>query len=58
MAGFRMGEGVLRRKPIEHIEDTEAGEGTGLRRTLGLWQLTAIGVDPHPSATGATTHAP
>ncbi|MYR44177.1 amino acid permease [Streptomyces sp. SID5910] len=44
MAGFRMGEGVLRRKPIEHIEDTEAGEGTGLVRSLGLWQLTAIGV--------------
>ncbi|MFH8976285.1 amino acid permease [Streptomyces sp. NPDC017890] len=44
MAGFRMGEGVLRRKPIEHIEDTEGGEGTGLVRSLGLWQLTAIGV--------------
>lgn len=44
VAGFRMGEGVLRRKPIEHIEDTEGGEGTGLQRTLGLWQLTAIGV--------------
>lgn len=44
MAGFRMGEGVLRRKPIEHIEDTEGGEGGGLQRTLGLWQLTAIGV--------------
>ncbi|MER7190727.1 amino acid permease [Streptomyces flaveolus] len=44
MAGFRMGEGVLRRKPIEHIEDTEAGQGAGLVRSLGLWQLTAIGV--------------
>ncbi|MFJ3207212.1 amino acid permease [Streptomyces flaveolus] len=44
MAGFRMGEGVLRRKPIEHIEDTEAGQGPGLVRSLGLWQLTAIGV--------------
>nr|WP_282549265.1 amino acid permease [Streptomyces rochei] len=44
MAGFRMGEGVLRRKPIEQIEDTEGGEGAGLQRTLGLWQLTAIGV--------------
>ncbi|CAL9277499.1 MULTISPECIES: amino acid permease [Streptomyces] len=44
MAGFRMGEGVLRRKPIEQIEDTEGGEGSGLQRTLGLWQLTAIGV--------------
>ncbi|MEU3660561.1 amino acid permease [Streptomyces sp. NPDC032940] len=44
MAGLRMGEGVLRRKPIEHIEDTEAGQGAGLVRSLGLWQLTAIGV--------------
>ncbi len=44
MAGFRMGEGVLRRKPIERIEETEGGGGTGLQRTLGLWQLTAIGV--------------
>ncbi|KFG71266.1 amino acid permease [Streptomyces mutabilis] len=44
MAGFRTGEGVLRRKPIEQIEDTEGGGGTGLQRTLGLWQLTAIGV--------------
>ncbi|MFJ9958240.1 amino acid permease [Streptomyces avermitilis] len=42
MAGIRMGEGVLRRKPIEQIEETEAG--TQLERTLGLWQLTAIGV--------------
>ncbi|MGC9380565.1 amino acid permease [Streptomyces sp. MH13] len=44
MAGFRVGEGVLRRKPIERIEDTEGGEDTGLVRSLGLWQLTAIGV--------------
>ncbi|MFI7351108.1 amino acid permease [Streptomyces sp. NPDC049936] len=42
MARFRMGEGVLRRKPIEHIEETESGGG--LERSLGLWQLTAIGV--------------
>ncbi|MGW7041830.1 amino acid permease [Streptomyces avermitilis] len=42
MAGIRMGEGILRRKPIEQIEETEAG--TQLERTLGLWQLTAIGV--------------
>ncbi|MFA3878486.1 amino acid permease [Streptomyces sp. MMCC 100] len=42
MARFRMGEGVLRRKPIEHIEETESGGG--LVRSLGLWQLTAIGV--------------
>ncbi|CAL9651052.1 amino acid permease [Streptomyces griseomycini] len=44
MAGLRMGEGVLRRKPIEHIEETEVGEGTRLERSLGLGQLTAIGV--------------
>lgn len=25
MAGFRMGEGVLRRKPIEQVEETEGG---------------------------------
>ncbi|MEU6814475.1 amino acid permease [Streptomyces sp. NPDC046860] len=43
MAKIRSGEGILRRKPIEHIEETEAGEG-GLDRSLGLWQLTAIGV--------------
>lgn len=44
MAGLRVGEGILRRKPIEHIEETEVGEGTRLDRSLGLWQLTAIGV--------------
>ncbi|MFJ3230763.1 amino acid permease [Streptomyces sp. NPDC086787] len=44
MAGLRMGEGILRRKPIEHIEETEATGDTALERTLGLWQLTAIGV--------------
>ncbi|MGX1135017.1 APA family basic amino acid/polyamine antiporter [Streptomyces glaucescens] len=44
MARIRAGEGVLRRKPIEHIEETEVGEGTRLDRTLGLTQLTAIGV--------------
>ncbi|MET9431539.1 MULTISPECIES: amino acid permease [unclassified Streptomyces] len=42
MAGFRAGQGILRRKPIEHIEEGEAEER--LTRTLGLWQLTAIGV--------------
>ncbi|WP_416479049.1 amino acid permease [Streptomyces sp. LKA04] len=42
MARFRMGEGVLRRKPIEYVEETESGGG--LVRSLGLWQLTAIGV--------------
>ncbi|WP_369199113.1 amino acid permease [Streptomyces djakartensis] len=44
MAGIRMGEGILRRKPIERIEETEAGGGPQLERSLGLWQLTAIGV--------------
>ncbi|UFR00828.1 amino acid permease [Streptomyces sp. Go40/10] len=44
MAGIRAGEGILRRKPIEHIEETEVGEGTRLDKSLGLWQLTAIGV--------------
>ncbi|MBY8868471.1 amino acid permease [Streptomyces sennicomposti] len=44
MAGLRMGEGILRRKPIEHIEETEAAEGPRLERSLGLFQLTAIGV--------------
>ncbi|OUC99949.1 amino acid permease [Streptomyces swartbergensis] len=44
MAGLRMGQGILRRKPIEQIEETEVGKGTQLERSLGLWQLTAIGV--------------
>ncbi|MFF3501707.1 amino acid permease [Streptomyces sp. NPDC003247] len=44
MARLRTGEGILRRKPIEHIEETELVEGTRLERSLGLWQLTAIGV--------------
>ncbi|MEV0266143.1 amino acid permease [Streptomyces sp. NPDC050617] len=42
MAGLRMGQGVLRRKPIEQIEEGKPGEQ--LKRSLGLWQLTAIGV--------------
>ncbi|MFI6938117.1 amino acid permease [Streptomyces sp. NPDC050418] len=42
MAPLRSGQGVLRRKPIEHIEETESGGA--LTRSLGLWQLTAIGV--------------
>ncbi|MBV2364185.1 amino acid permease [Streptomonospora nanhaiensis] len=33
--------GVFRRKPIDQIEETGSG---GLQRSLGLWQLTAIGV--------------
>ncbi|MFI5683493.1 amino acid permease [Streptomyces sp. NPDC051636] len=44
MARLRTGEGILRRKPIEHIEETELGEGPRLDKSLGLWQLTAIGV--------------
>ncbi|MFJ7147518.1 amino acid permease [Streptomyces sp. NPDC100445] len=44
MDRIRAGEGILRRKPIEHIEDTEVTEGPRLERSLGLWQLTAIGV--------------
>ena len=33
---------ILRRKPIDEVE--EENTGSGLFRTLGLWQLTAIGV--------------
>ena len=36
------GPAILRRKPIDDIEP-ESGSG-GLQRTLGLWQLTAIGI--------------
>ncbi|MFF9868955.1 amino acid permease [Streptomyces sp. NPDC013953] len=42
MARIRAGQGILRRKPIELIE--EGGAQEQLTRTLGLWQLTAIGV--------------
>ena len=35
-------DGIFRRKPIDQIDDeTDSG---GLKRELGLWQLTAIGV--------------
>ncbi|WP_432092694.1 amino acid permease [Streptomyces sp. bgisy100] len=44
MAGLRMGQGVLRRKPLEHITEAEGGATERLDRALGLWQLTAIGV--------------
>ena len=37
-----MGQGILRRKPIEMISE-DTGEES-LERSLGLWQLTAIGV--------------
>jgi APA family basic amino acid/polyamine antiporter len=39
--GLGGGSGVFRRKPIEQIEDRAE---VGLRKSLGLWQLTAIGV--------------
>ena len=40
----RIQETILRRKPVDQIlDETEGGEAT-LTRTLGLWQLTAIGV--------------
>ncbi|MFI1302127.1 amino acid permease [Streptomyces sioyaensis] len=42
--GLRAGQGVLRRKPIEHIEEAEGSASQQLTRALGLWQLTAIGV--------------
>ncbi|TLQ42400.1 amino acid permease [Streptomyces marianii] len=42
MARLRVGQGVLRRKPIEQIQEGAPSEQ--LTRTLGLWQLTAIGV--------------
>ncbi|GII21644.1 amino acid permease [Planosporangium mesophilum] len=38
---FAGGSGVFRRKPIDQIADETEG---GLSRSLGLWQLTAIGV--------------
>jgi basic amino acid/polyamine antiporter, APA family len=38
---FRPGRGIFRRKPIDDI--TEDSDG-GLKRSLGLWQLTAIGI--------------
>ncbi|MFF0428173.1 amino acid permease [Streptomyces sp. NPDC004520] len=44
MAGLGAGRGVLRRKPIELIEETDATEGLRLERALGLWQLTALGL--------------
>ncbi|GIF13586.1 amino acid permease [Actinoplanes teichomyceticus] len=37
-----MSTAMFRRKPVEDITDDTPG--TGLARTLGLWQLTAIGV--------------
>ena len=38
-------QSVLRRMPVDQIEEIEEGTGTGrLAKSLGLWQLTAIGV--------------
>src|SRR5689334_17297568 len=34
-------QGVFRRKPVDQIAEDK---GDGLTRTLGLWQLTAIGI--------------
>lgn len=36
--------GIFRRKPIDLIDDQHDGSEGGLLKTLGLWQLTAIGV--------------
>jgi Amino acid permease len=44
MVRLRAGSGVLRHKPIEHIEEPEGGASEQLTRVLGLWQLTAIGI--------------
>lgn len=44
MPGLWSVQGVLRRKPIERIEQAEGGAGEQLSRALGLRQLTAIGV--------------
>ena len=43
-ARFRTVERLLPRKPVERLEETEPGAGTGLERPHGLWWLTAIGV--------------
>nr|WP_218909052.1 amino acid permease [Nocardiopsis sinuspersici] len=40
-----MRERLTRRKPIEKlIAETEGGEGTGLQRHMGFWQLSMIGI--------------
>lgn len=41
-SGVQGTQSILRRKPIDNVED-ETGR-TGLFKSLGLWQLTAIGV--------------
>ena len=42
MATQDMAQSIMRRKPIDDIE--EENKHSGLHRSLGLWQLTAIGV--------------
>ncbi|MCP2165156.1 amino acid permease [Goodfellowiella coeruleoviolacea] len=43
--GLGPGSGLFRRKPIEQITGENGEQGpAGLHRTLGLWQLTAIGI--------------
>ncbi|MFJ2592354.1 amino acid permease [Streptomyces erythrochromogenes] len=44
MPGLKTGRGVLRRKPIDRIEETEVTGGPQLERALRLWQLTALGL--------------
>ncbi|WP_328473852.1 amino acid permease [Actinoplanes sp. NBC_00393] len=41
MSELERGTGIFRRKPVDEIVDDRE---TGLTRSLGLWQLTAIGV--------------
>ncbi|WP_235010202.1 amino acid permease [Mycobacterium sp. 3519A] len=36
--------GIFRRKPVDDVEPEDAGQGAGLQRVLGLWQLTALGI--------------
>ena len=41
----RLGEQLLRRKPLEAFaREAEASDARGLRRTLGVWHLTAISI--------------
>src|SRR4029453_3628183 len=42
MARQDLAQSIMRRKPIDDIE--EENKHSGLHRSLGLWQLTAIGV--------------
>ena len=42
MSSRDMSQSIMRRKPIDDIE--EENKHSGLFKSLGLWQLTAIGV--------------